>query len=168
MPFANYEKYSLGFHKHHSIMHAEIRSPQELCETHFSEVVKETVGSGQGGTDLGALLSELQGLRWVLRYLVDGPQVPVPCCQDKQYSQASAQHRAKMLCHPRFLISLRATSSPKERRTREQKPTYHQIACLCRSSWQRLCAGIKGGIGWGPVSLLALRSDWCHLYPQLQ
>lgn len=89
MPFANYEKYSLGFHKHHSIMHVEIRSPQELCETHFSEVAKETLGSGQGGTDLGALLSELQGLRWVLGYLVDGPQVPVPCCQDKQYSQGT-------------------------------------------------------------------------------
>lgn len=62
MPFANYEKYSLGFHKHHSIMFVEIRSPQELCETPFSsEVVKETLGSGQGGMDLGLCFLSCRG-----------------------------------------------------------------------------------------------------------
>lgn len=92
LPFANYEKYSLGFHKHHSIVRVEIGSSQELCETHFSsEVAKETVGSGQwaGWHGPWALLSELQGLRWVLGYLVDGPQGPVPCCPDKQYIQGT-------------------------------------------------------------------------------
>lgn len=71
IPFAKYEKYSLGFHKHCSIVCVEIGSSQELCETHVhSDVMKETVGfgwwavwavsggqravgSGRGGTALG-------------------------------------------------------------------------------------------------------------------
>ena len=61
LPFANYEKYSLGFYKHHSIVCVEIRSSQELCETHFSEVAKETVGSGQGGTALGLCFLSCRG-----------------------------------------------------------------------------------------------------------
>lgn len=83
IPFAKYEKYSLGFHKHCSIVCVEIGSSQELCETHVhSDVMKEAVGDGwwAGGGEWWAagcgqwarwhspwaLLSELQALRWVL------------------------------------------------------------------------------------------------------
>lgn len=36
-----------------------------------------------------ALLSELQVLRWVLGYLLDGPQGPMPCYPDRQDTQGT-------------------------------------------------------------------------------